>query len=306
MNQQLPISTTEAVDPVFYFIFGACIILLAAISAAMVTFVVRYHRSRAPLPTSAVASNIWLEIVWTAFPTLLVLAMFWYGWQGYRGLRTVPPGAMEVTATARMWSWSFTYPDGRSSAKLYVPVGMPVKVNLQSSDVIHGFFLPAFRVKRDVVPGMKSHAWFVTDKPGSYDLFCSQYCGTGHSAMITTVEALPAEEFEEWLEHGADKKGQENHLDGRKLAGEKGCLGCHSLDGSPGVGPSFKGIMGRRETVLSNGTERMITVDADYLRSAILDPAADVVKGYQPIMPAFKDLSPAETDALVDFLKGVK
>lgn len=299
-------TTTEAVDPVFYFIFGACLVLLIAITAAMVTFVVRYRRSRAPRPTSDVDSNLWLEILWTALPTLLVLAMFWYGWQGYLRLRTVPPGALEVTATARMWSWSFAYPGGRTSAKLYVPVGIPVKVNLVALDVIHGFFLPAFRVKRDMVPGMKNHAWFVADKPGSYDLFCSQYCGTGHSAMITTVEALPGKEFEEWLEHGPGASEKEARLDGRKLAAEKGCLGCHSLDGTRGVGPSFKGIMGRSEVVLTDGLERTITVDEAYLQRSMLDPSADLVKGFQPVMPVYKDLSAEEITELLEFLKGVK
>jgi cytochrome c oxidase subunit 2 len=306
VKQAAFISTTEAVDPVFIFIITCCVVLLAAIAATMVTFVVRYRRSRAPAPTSTVASNIWLEVVWTLLPSLLVLTMFWYGWQGYLGLRTVPPGALEVTATARMWSWNFTYPGGSSSSKLYVPVGKPVKVNLVAGDVIHGFFIPAFRVKHDMVPGMKSHAWFVADRAGSYDLFCSQYCGTGHSSMITTVEALPGEEFEEWLEHGARGAEKGIHPDGLKLAREKGCLGCHSLDGSPGVGPSFKGLMGSSVVVMTGGGERTITVDEAYLRRSILDPAADVVKGFQPVMPVYKDLSPAEIDGLLDFLKRVK
>lgn len=305
MNQTRYISTTEAVDPVFIFIFGICLVLLAVITATIGIFVFRYHRSRAPEPTSAVSSNIWLEVLWTAIPTLLVLAMFWYGWKGYLGLRAVPADALEVTATARMWSWNFAYPGGRSDAKLYVPVGKPVKVNLVSLDVIHGFFIPAFRVKRDMVPGMKNHAWFVADRPGSYDLFCSSYCGTGHSSMITTIEALPAKDFEEWLEHGGRKEAA-TALDGRKVAEAKGCLGCHSLDGSTRVGPSFKGIMGRTVIVLTGGKERTITSDAAYLRHSILEPSADVVKGFQPIMPAYGDLSPAELEALVEFIEEVK
>ncbi|HZV81069.1 MAG TPA: cytochrome c oxidase subunit II [Geobacteraceae bacterium] len=305
MNQPQYITTTEAVDPVFIFIFAACLVLLVAITAVMITFVIRYRRSRAPLPTSDVASNIWLEILWTSLPTLLVLAMFWYGWQGYLGLRTVPEGALEVTATARTWSWNFTYPDGRNSAKLYVPVGKPVKVNLVSLDVIHGFFIPAFRVKRDIVPGMKNHAWFVADKRGSYDLFCSSYCGTGHSSMVTTVEALPEAEFAAWLHKGGEE-GAETRTAGEKLAREKGCLGCHSLDGSPGVGPSFKGIKGRKEIVVTKGVEREITVDDAYLERSILDPHADVVKGFQPIMPAFADLPPEQVKSLVEFVEEVK
>jgi len=305
VNQARYISTTEAVDPVFVFILGTSLVLLAAITATMVIFVFRYRRSRAPQPTSAVSFNIWLEITWTAVPTLLVLAMFWYGWKGYLGLRSVPTDALEVTATARMWSWSFAYPGGQAESKLYVPVGRPVKVNLVATDVIHGFFVPAFRVKRDIVPGMQNHAWFVADRPGSYDLFCSAYCGTGHSSMITTIEALPAKEFEEWLEHGG-RKGAETALDGRKLAESRGCLGCHSLDGSPRVGPSFKGLMGRTVVVLTGGKERSIPADTAYLRRAILEPSADIVKGFQPVMPAYADLSPAEMEALLEFLEELK
>jgi cytochrome c oxidase subunit 2 len=294
-------STTEAIDPVFMFLFGACLLLLLGITATMLYFVVRYHRSRAPEATSHSEGNLWLEIVWIVLPTLLVLAMFYYGWAGYLSLRNVPPGALEVTATARQWSWSFSYPNGRTSPKLYVPAGRPVKVNLVSQDVIHGFFLPAFRVKRDVVPGMKNHAWFVASKPGSYDLFCSQYCGTDHSAMITTVEALPEAEFAAWLEQG---EGSNEH-GGHELLEKHGCLGCHSEDGSTKVGPTFKGIWGRSVTVVTAGAVRTITVDGVYLRRSILEPGADIVKGFPPIMPPFS-LKEEELAAIITYLKGLK
>ncbi len=301
MNQQNFITTTEAIDPVFMFIFGASLVLLLGITAAMMFFVVRYRRSKAPQPTSQAEGNIWLEIVWIVLPTLLVLAMFWYGWKEYLVLRTVPKGALQVTATARMWSWNFSYAGGRTSSKLYVPVGRPVRVELVSEDVIHGFFLPAFRVKRDMVPGMPNFAWFVASKPGSYDLFCSQYCGTGHSAMITTVEALPETEFALWLNQEKGDKEQSGH----ELLERHGCLGCHSEDGTPGVGPTFRGIWGRSVTVVTNGTERTIAVDEAYLRRAILEPGADVVKGFQPIMPPFS-LKEEELAALLEYLKGLK
>jgi len=299
------LTTTDAVDPVFKFIFGVSLLLFGGITATMIWFVCRYRRSRAPAPTSQVASNIWLEIVWTVLPSVLVMAMFYYGWAGYLTLRTVPKDALPVTATARMWSWSFSYANGKTSSKLYVPVGTPVNVDLVTPDVIHGFFIPAFRVKRDVVPGMKNNAWFVADKAGSYDLFCSLYCGSGHAAMITTVEALPREEFEEWLQEGT-AGGAAARIDGKKLAQEKGCLGCHSLDGSAGVGPTFKGIMGRQVIVVTGGQERTIIVDEEYLRRAIVDPNADLVKGFQPIMPAFKELLPEELEALEEYLEEVK
>jgi len=308
VNQLNLISTSDAVDPVFMFLFGACLVLLLGITVAMVAFVLRYHRSRAPEPTSQAEGNLWLEIVWIVLPTLLVLAMFWYGWKEYLVLRTVPPGALSVTATARMWSWNFSYAGGRSSLKLYVPVGRPVRVELVSKDVIHGFFLPAFRVKRDVVPGMKNYAWFVATKPGSYDLFCSQYCGTGHSAMITTVEALSEAEFAEWLEHGERREdrgeAEEEHA-GHELLEKHGCLGCHSEDGTSRVGPTFKGIWGRSVTVVTDGAERTITSDAAYLRRSLLEPGADVVKGFPPVMPPFS-LTEEELSALLEYLKKLK
>jgi cytochrome c oxidase subunit 2 len=284
------------------FIFGVSLVLLLGIATTMVVFVIRYRRSRSPEPTSSVESNLWLEIVWTALPCVLVMAMFFYGWSGYLALRNVPKGAMEVTATARMWTWSFAYPNGKTSNKLYVAVNKPVKVDLVSRDVIHGFYLPAFRVKRDVVPGMKNYAWFVATKPGSYDLFCSQYCGTGHSAMITTVEALPEAEFAAWLEQ---KTGNEEHS-GRGLLEKHGCLGCHTLDGKPGVGPTFKGVFGTQVTVLKGKTRTTVTADEGYLRECIRKPNTQVVEGFQPLMPAFPELSDDEVTALVEFIKGVK
>jgi cytochrome c oxidase subunit 2 len=295
------LTTTQAVDPVFIFIFGVSLVLLLGITGTMVWFAFRYRRSRTPEPTSQSDGNIWLEIIWTVLPTVLVLAMFYYGWAGYLALRNVPKGALPVTATARMWSWSFTYANGKTSSKLYVPVGKPVLVNLVSLDVLHGFYLPAFRVKQDVVPGMKNRAWFIASKTGSYDLFCSSYCGVGHSAMITTVEAIPEAEFTAWLE-----KGREGEHAGKDLLGKYGCLGCHSLDGTRKVGPTFKGIWRERVTVLTNDVERTITVDEAYLRRSIREPQADIVKGFQPIMPTYPGLTDEEVKKMAEFIEGVK
>jgi cytochrome c oxidase subunit II len=293
------ITTTRAVDPVFIFIIGASLILLLGITGTMLWFVFRYRRSRAPEPTSQADGNAWLETVWIVLPTVLVMVMFYYGWAGYLTLREVPKDHLSVTATARQWSWSFTYANGKTSPKLYVPVGKPVLVNLVSLDVLHGFYLPAFRVKRDVVPNMKNHVWFVADKPGSYDLFCSVYCGTGHSAMITTVEALPPAKFAAWLQQG----GKAEHA-GKELLEKHGCLGCHSLDGSRKVGPTLKGVWGRQVTVVTNGKERTLTVDEAYLRRSILDPQADIVKGFPPVMPSFAgQISDEDVGQIIGFLR---
>ena len=301
MDKQL-ITTTQAVDPVFMFIFAACLVLLIGITLAMVFFVIRYHRSRAPEPTSQREGSLWLEVVWTALPTVLVLAMFYYGWSGYLTLRDVPKGALQATAVARMWSWSFQYENGKTSSKLYVPVGKPVQVNLESRDVLHGFYVPAFRVKRDAVPGMKNHVWFVATKPGSYDIFCSQYCGTGHSAMITTVEAVPEAQFAAWLKEG--KTGAGNPA--LALLEKFGCLGCHTLDGTKKVGPSLKGLFGSKVEVTRGGKEMEVVVDEAYLRESIVAPAAAVVEGFPPIMPAPADITEAEVKTLVEYLKGLK
>lgn len=298
MDPQI-LTTTQAVNAVFLFIFGASVILLLGITATMVWFVIRYRRSRAPEPTSQVEGNIWLEIVWIALPVVLVMAMFWYGWKGYLTLRDVPKGALEVTATARQWSWSFTYANGKTSDKLYVPVGKPIKVNLVSLDVLHGFFIPAFRVKRDVVPGRTNDAWFVATRPGTYDLFCSLYCGTGHADMITTVVALPEAQFTAWLQQ---RPGEEHP--GKELLEKHGCLGCHSLDGTQKLGPTFKGIWGKKVTVITRGAERTMTADEEYLRLCILEPEVNRVNGFPPVMPSFKGVLTAdEVGQIVDFLK---
>lgn len=284
------LTTTEIIDPIFLFIFGVCLVMLLGVTIAMVYFVIRYNRKRCPVPASQKDSNIWLEIVWTVIPTLLVLAMFYYGWAGYLALRNVPEGAMEVKVTGRMWSWLFEYPNGKTSDKLYVPVGQPVKVTMTSVDVLHAFYVPAFRVKRDVVPGRESHVWFIAPKAGSYDVFCAEYCGAEHAAMITTIEALPPEDYAAWYAAAAGSAQPA----GEQLLAQHGCLGCHSLDGSKKAGPSFKGIWGRSVQVTTGGAEGTLTSDADYLRRAILEPHADVVVGYPAIMPSYQGKLPAE------------
>lgn len=282
MNPSTLVTTTEAVDKAFYVIFGISALSLLGVTVAMVWFVWRYNRKRYPVPLSQKDHNLWLEITWTIIPTILVMLMFWYGWEGYLSLRRIPDNAMSIQGTARMWSWLFTYENGKTSDRLFVPVGQPVKVELIAEDVLHSFYVPAFRVKRDCVPGMPTYAWFVADKPGSYDLFCAEYCGVGHADMITTVEALPLRDFEEWLSVlPADEDP------GKGLLQKHGCLGCHSLDGSRMVGPTFQNIGSRQIVVVSDGREQTLVADADYLQRAILEPNREIVKGFPSAMPAY-------------------
>jgi cytochrome c oxidase subunit 2 len=298
VNPQPLITTTEAVDKALYVIFGISGISLLGVTVAMIYFVWRYSRKRYPQPLSQKDHNVWLEITWTIIPTILVMVMFWYGWEGYLSLRRIPDNAIPIQGSSRMWSWLFTYENGKTSDKLYVPVGQPVKIRLTSEDVLHSFYVPAFRVKRDCVPGMESYVWFVAEELGSYDLFCAEYCGVAHSSMITTVEAIPAAEFAGWL---AEKPVATSP--GKGLLQKHGCLGCHSLDGSASVGPTFQGISGRQVTVATDGKNRTLSTDRIYLKKSITDPGADIVEGFPPAMPSYADRIPAEEmEGILDYL----
>ena len=299
MNPQT-MTTVEAVDPVFYFIFGVSVVMLIGITIAMVYFVIRYNRKRCPVPESQKDDNFWLETTWTVIPTIIVLLMFWFGWEGYLSLRRVPDGATPVQATARMWSWLFTYENGKTSDKLYVPVGQPVKIKLTSEDVLHSFFVPAFRVKRDCVPGMETYVWFVAEEAGSYDLFCAEYCGVAHADMVTTVEAVSEDEFAVWLTDSGEAAGVHP---GQVAMENYGCFGCHSLDGSKQVGPSFQDIAGRETVVEINGEEKIVKANREYILRAINEPNAEIVKGYPPAMPPYAgSIGDEELGQMADFL----
>jgi cytochrome c oxidase subunit 2 len=295
------LSTTKTVDAVFFYIFGICIVMLLGITATMIFFVLKYNRKKCPEPTPSPSYNIWLEATWTIIPTLIVISIFYYGWQGYTTLRNVPKQAMVVKVLARQWSWAFTYPNGKTSDKLYVPVDKPVRLEITSADVIHSLYIPAFRIKRDAVPGMTTHEWFRAPATGSYDIFCAEYCGVGHSKMTSKVEAMPVSEFQSWYQQ---KEAPTAAARGKALLARYGCTGCHSLDGTKGVGPTLKGIFGRTVTVMTDGRERTLTVDEDYIKRSILEPKADVVTGFSPVMPSFKGrISDHDLEEIVEFLK---
>jgi cytochrome c oxidase subunit 2 len=291
-------SYSGLVDKAFVFILGTSVLLLIGLTATMIYFLIRYRRSKNPHPAQ-IKDNYTLETLWTVLPTILVVVMFYYGWAGFKVMRDIPEGAMEVTVYAQKWSWMFEYPDGRRSADLIVPTGRPVKLNLESADVIHSFYVPAFRLKEDCVPGRHNKAWFESTRDGEYTLFCAEYCGDRHSAMLGVVKSIPAREFDEWM--GVVPEMPQ----GRDLLAAKGCIACHSLDGSKLIGPTFQGLWGRQEiVVLPDGTKKEITVDEDYLRKSIMDPAAELVEGYQNLMPPQGNLVNAEElEALIEVLK---
>lgn len=309
---------TEAVNFAFLFILAISVVLLVFITFAMIFFVIKYHRKRNPV-ASQISGNAILEIVWTVIPTFLALGMFYYGWIGYRLMKTPPPGAMEVTAVGRMWSWQFKYANGKQSSELYVPVSQPVKVNIESTDVLHSFYVPAYMVKQDAVPGLDTFVWFEPKETGSFDIFCAEYCGNRHSYMLSKVIVVPEREFEEWVAKDVQKveAAPEGESDterterlarlGRMLSDSKGCTACHSSDGSKLVGPTYKGLFGKTETVVTSGKKRQVTVDEAYLRKSILEPNADVVDTFQPLMPSQQGLvTDDEISALIEYIKTVQ
>ena len=278
-------SFVHGVDLSLIIIMSISLFFLVGITALMIFFVFRYSRKRNPKATNIEGNNT-LEILWTAIPTLLVLVMFAYGWTGFKPMRIVPKDAIHVKAHAQMWYWSFEYENGKISPDLVVPLNKPVRVDLISADVIHSLYIPAFRIKEDAVPGKNNYLWFKAQETGNYDLFCSEYCGDRHSYMMAKVQVIPPQDFDTWLTTAA---APANEDPGLTLIKKNACITCHSLDGTRIVGPTFKGLFGRKETVITNGNERLITVDDEYIKRSIFEPNADVVKGYnQGLMISFQ------------------
>ncbi|MGE5812691.1 MAG: cytochrome c oxidase subunit II [Ignavibacteria bacterium] len=188
----------ESVDTAFLFILIVSVFFLVLITALMIFFVIRFSRKRNPKPKN-IHGNVPLEITWTIVPTILVLIMFYIGWTGYKEMAEVPKDAMPIEVTGQMWQWKFRYENGKQTDTLYVPLNKAVKVNLNSVDVNHSFYIPAFKFKKDVLPGRKNVAWFIPTKPGVYTLTCAEYCGLRHSYMLTKVIVIPQDKFDKWL-----------------------------------------------------------------------------------------------------------
>ncbi|MBT8328116.1 MAG: cytochrome c oxidase subunit II [Desulfofustis sp.] len=190
----------RGVDLAFWYILGISVLLLIAITVVMIYFVIRYRRSKHPEPAD-IRDNLNLEVVWTVLPTLIALTMFWVGWKSYIGLRDVPEDALEIEVAGQMYSWIFLYPNEKETeGELVVPLGKAVKLNIESWDVLHSFYIPSYRIKVDAVPGMATYAWFMADKVGEYDIFCTEYCGIEHAYMLAKLKIVPEQEYLTWLE----------------------------------------------------------------------------------------------------------
>lgn len=293
------------VENVFLYIGVVAVSLLILITFLMIYFVLRYHRKRHPQPID-IKGHIGLEILWTVIPTLLVLTMFYYGLKGFQSLRKVPEGALKVKVIARQWSWLFEYENGLKTSELRVPIGKAIHLLLSSQDVIHSFYLPAFKVKQDAVPGMVTQLWFRPMEVGTYDVLCAEYCGVQHSYMMSKVIVLLEEEFMQWYEEGGVREAK-LPPSGKRLFEEKGCKSCHSIDGSQLVGPTVKGLYGKMVIVLVGGKEQQVKADEVYLKRSILDPNSEVVKGFPPIMPSQKGLlREEEILELINYLKRLR
>lgn len=299
---------SQGVDTAFAYIIGISLFFLIGITAVIIYFLVKYNKKRNPV-ASEIEGSTKLEIIWTVIPLILVLFMFWLGWHSYIPQRRVPADAMNITVKAQMWNWRFEYANGIIEDTLYVPQNKNVKLNMSSIDVIHSLYIPAFRLKEDVVPGKDNYMWFRPMVTGTYDLFCAEYCGLRHSYMGTAVKVLDEKAFDAWYAAGpvkldsavAAKPGAE----GKLIVEQKGCIACHSADGTKIVGPSYKGIFGHKTIVVTSGKEREITVDEAYLKKSILEPEADVVKGYASgSMPSYKgQLNDQQIDKIIEYIK---
>lgn len=240
-------STVAGTEKALYFTIAVSAFFLIATTAVMIYFVIRYSRKRNPIPGN-ITGNFWLETAWTVIPTLLVLLMFWYGFVSYETVRKVPGAPLEVQVQARKWAWNFEYPNKKQSERLYVPLGRPVNLIMTSKDVIHSFFVPAFRFKYDVVPGSVHHITFTPLQTGTFDIFCAEYCGTGHSAMLSSVVVMPPREFSEWYDKPLEQKPihVEEVIEPSPALAKRGqevfatyCVTCH---GPTGHGENLPGV----------------------------------------------------------------
>jgi cytochrome c oxidase subunit 2 len=302
----------QGVDFAFMVILGISFFFLIGLTIVMIYFLYKYNRKRNPVATQIEGSTK-LEIIWTVVPFVLTMVMFYVGWAGWRPMHRPPKDAMEVTVYGRMWNFSFEYENGKRTDTLYLPKDQPVKLNLVALDVLHSLYIPAFRVKQDMVPGKKdNYMWFEPQRAGNYELFCAEYCGLQHSYMLSTVKVMEDADFQSWMvdttQVASAAEIESPTATGKRIMQNIGCFACHTLDGTKLVGPSFKGIYGEEQTVVTGGETRTVTVDDEYIHKSIFDPNADVVQGFQKgLMVSYEgQLSDDDVANIIEYLKTVK
>jgi cytochrome c oxidase subunit II len=283
--------------------FSALIIALALpVFVLIFVFAVRYRRGQRVNRRSRESGNLWIEISWSVIPFVLTLVFFVQSSVLYAQQARPPADALKVDVVGKQWMWKFQHLDGqREINELHVPVGRAVKLIMTSEDVIHDVFVPAFRVKADVLPGRYTNLWFQATTPGRYRLFCAEYCGTRHSGMTGEVIVMEPTEYQAWLSGGSGEGSLASG--GEKLFQDLACNTCHRPD-AQGRGPVLQGLFGKTQTLLSGET---IVVDEAYVRESILNPGAKITAGFQPIMPAFQGLvSEEQLLQLIEYVKSLQ
>jgi len=301
-----PQGTVVAVeyDRLYAFIVWASFISCAILIGGMIYFALKYKRRTNNDKTAYISHNAFLEFLWSFVPLVIFVVVFAWGWSVYHKMRTFPNDSLEVHVVAKQWAWDFQYKSGKvTTNEFVVPAKVPVKLIMSSKDVLHSFYIPSMRIKQDIIPGRYTALGFNADKTGEYQVFCTEYCGTAHSSMLAKMKVVPLEEYEKWLQE--KEEGLSLAQKGEKLFNSKGCVACHSTDGSAKVGPTWKGLWGAARE-LADGSKA--SADENYLREAIVSPNAKVVKGFAAgIMPTFQgQVTEDEMTAFIEYIKGLK
>jgi cytochrome c oxidase subunit 2 len=309
------------VDALHYFVIITTMIAAVGVFAAAIYFFVRYRRRSDTDVTPHVEPKVLHEALFVGVPLALFLVWFAIGFPQYVRLSLPPEDAVDVYVQGKKWMWKFAYPGGPSAVDtLRVPANRPVRLLITSRDVIHSFFVPALRIKMDALPGRYTQTWFSADRPGRYEIFCTEYCGLGHSAMLGELLVMPEAEYDAWIAEqrrydlpqaqdtapGAGRVLAAADLvsEGRRVAADQGCLKCHSVDGSRHIGPTWVDLY-RRSAKLKDG--KTVVADEGYLTRSMMDPAAQIVDGYQNVMPTYQGrLSPPEVAAVVEYIKSLR
>jgi cytochrome c oxidase subunit 2 len=278
------------VDALYIFLIAISLFFGLLIATLVVVFAVRFRRRSPDERPKAILGSVALELTWTLIPLGIVMVIFLWSAEIFFSMGRVPPNAMDVYVVGKRWMWKAQHMTGqREINELHVPVGVPVKITLASEDVIHSFFIPAFRVKKDAIPGRYQTMWFEATKPGRYHLFCAEYCGTKHSGMVGWIVAMEPSAFQAWLTGGTGEVSMA--AAGERKFQELGCVTCHRSD-TEGRGPNLQGLYGKSVRLAAGGT---VPADEGYIRESIVNPSAKVVAGYQPIMPAYQGLVTEES-----------
>jgi cytochrome c oxidase subunit 2 len=294
-------TTARSVDIFLCALVAICGAVGLLVATLLIYFAIRYRRRPGTPPPPAVPANLRLELFWTLSPLGVFLVFFVWGAIVYFDAYRAPDDATVIYGVGKQWMWKFQHPDGqREINELHVPIGRPFQVKLISEDVIHSFFVPAFRIHMDVLPGRYTSVWFQATRKGTYHLFCSQYCGTNHAGMVGTVHVMEPAEYQRWLELHAEGSAA---LEGRKVFLKFRCLSCHSAD-EHARAPVLEQLYGKTVQLQNHPP---VIADDEYIRESILEPGAKMVAGYENIMPTFKgQISEEEIIELIAFIRSLR